>query len=174
MSTKLWYNQYVDNWMHALPLGNGRVGAMFYGKPQREVIEINEESLWSGRQIQEKNHAAPEILARIRELIFEDRLQEAAQLSGETFLADPPRVRFFESMGEVFVGVKSRGGFMFDIAWEEGKLTQVTVTATSEGMLQLKLPAYQLNPTANVAYTVKDSVLSYPCKENETVTLRFS
>ena len=77
MSTNLWYNRYVDNWMNALPLGNGRVGAMFYGNPQREVIEINEESLWSGRQIQEKNHASPEALARIREFIFEDRLQEA-------------------------------------------------------------------------------------------------
>lgn len=43
MSTKLWYNRYVDDWMHALPLGNGRIGAMLYGNPDRKVIEINEE-----------------------------------------------------------------------------------------------------------------------------------
>lgn len=103
MSTKLWYNRYVDDWMHALPLGNGRIGAMLYGNPQREVIEINEESLWSGRQIMEQNHATPEDLARIRALVLEERLQEAAQLSRETFLADPPRVRFYESFGEIFV-----------------------------------------------------------------------
>ena len=103
MSTKLWYDSFVDNWNHALPLGNGRVGAMFYGNPHREVMEINEESLWSGRQIKESNHATPEDLARIRELIFEHRLQEAAELCRATFLSDPIRLRFYESFGELSV-----------------------------------------------------------------------
>ena len=108
MSTKLWYDRYVDDWMHALPLGNGRIGAMLYGNPDREVIEINEESLWSGRQLKERNHATPEDLAKIRTLVFEERLQEAAQLSRETFLADPPRVRFYESFGEVFLDFENK------------------------------------------------------------------
>ena len=53
MSTKLWYNKFVDDWMWALPLGNGRIGAMLYGNPDCEQIEINEESLWSGKQQKE-------------------------------------------------------------------------------------------------------------------------
>ncbi len=108
MSTKLWYGRYIDDWIHALPLGNGRLGAMFYGNPHGEIIEINEESLWSGRQIKEKNHATPADLQKIRKLIFEDRLREAAQLSRETFLADPPRVRFYESFGEILVDFSDR------------------------------------------------------------------
>ena len=111
MSTKLWYDRYRNDWIHALPLGNGRVGAMFYGSPDRETIEINEESLWSGRQIKETNHATPADLQRIRELIFEDRLAEAAQLSRETFLADPPRVRFYESFGEIFMDFADQTDF---------------------------------------------------------------
>ena len=111
MSTTLWYNRYRNDWIHALPLGNGRVGAMFYGSPDRETIEINEESLWSGRQIKETNHATPADLQKIRELIFEDRLAEAAQLSRETFLADPPRVRFFESFGEIFIDFADQTDF---------------------------------------------------------------
>ena len=103
MSTTLWYNQFVDEWIHALPLGNGRVGAMVYGNPQRELIEINEESLWSGRQIKEEYHASPETLAEIRKLIAEERLKEAVELSRNTFLSSPPRVRFYESFGEIFV-----------------------------------------------------------------------
>lgn len=103
MSTKLFYNKFVDNWMHALPLGNGRIGAMVFGNPDRDVIEINEESLWSGRQIKENNHATPEALAEIRRLISEERLQEASELSEKTFLSDPPRVRFYESFGEIFI-----------------------------------------------------------------------
>ena len=111
MSTKRWYDRYQNDWINALPLGNGRVGAMFYGSPDRDIVEINEESLWSGRQIKETNHATPADLARIRELIFADQLQEAAQLSRETFLADPPRVRFYESFGEVLVDFADKSEF---------------------------------------------------------------
>ncbi len=103
MSTKLWYDEFVNDWMWALPLGNGRVGAMQYGNPDCEQIEINEESLWSGRQIQEKYHASPESLSEIRRLLHEEKLKEAAQLARETFLSDPPVVRSYESFGEIFV-----------------------------------------------------------------------
>lgn len=103
MSTKLWHNEFIDDWMCAFPLGNGRVGAMVYGNPQCEQIEINEESLWSGRQLEEKYHASPEALSEIRKLIFEEKLHEAAELARKTFLSDPSRVRFFESFGEIFI-----------------------------------------------------------------------
>lgn len=103
MSTKLWYDEFTNDWMHALPLGNGRVGAMLYGNPDKEQIEINEESLWRGRKIQEKYHASPEALAEIRRLISEEKLKEAAQMARETFLSDPPVVRSYESFGEIFV-----------------------------------------------------------------------
>ncbi len=103
MSTKLWYNEFHDDWMRALPLGNGRIGAMLYGNPHCEQIEINEESLWCGRQIEEKYHASPEALAQIRKLIFEEKLNEAADLARGTFLSDPPVVRSYESFGEIFV-----------------------------------------------------------------------
>ena len=103
MSTALWYDEFINDWMWALPLGNGRIGAMLYGNPDCEQIEINEESLWSGKQIKEKYHASPEALAEIRKLLHEERLKEAAQLARETFLSDPPVVRSYESFGEIFV-----------------------------------------------------------------------
>lgn len=103
MSTLLWFNEFVNEWMHALPLGNGRLGAMQYGNPHCEQIEINEESLWCGRKIKEKYHASPEALAEIRKLIFEEKLIEAADLARATFLSDPPVVRSYESFGEIFI-----------------------------------------------------------------------
>ena len=54
MSTKIFHNTYIRDWMRAFPLGNGRVGAMLYGDPHTETLEINEESLWSGRPLEEK------------------------------------------------------------------------------------------------------------------------
>ncbi len=103
MSTKLWHNEFIDDWMFAFPLGNGRVGAMQYGNPHCELIEINEESLWSGRQIEETYHASPEALSEIRKLIFEEKLKEAADLARATFLSNPPVVRSYESFGEIFI-----------------------------------------------------------------------
>lgn len=103
MSTLLWHNEFINDWMYAFPLGNGRVGAMQYGNPDCELIEINEESLWSGKRIEEKYHASPEALSEIRKLIFEERLHEAAALARKTFLSDPPVVRSYESFGEIFV-----------------------------------------------------------------------
>lgn len=101
MSTKLWHEDYERDWMRAFPLGNGRIGAMLYGDPYEETIEINEESLWSGRQIQEKYNSSPETLKKIRELLLDECYEEAAELCSKTFMASPECVRFFESMGEV-------------------------------------------------------------------------
>ena len=163
MSTKLWYDRYRNDWIHALPLGNGRVGAMFYGSPDRETIEINEESLWSGRQIKETNHATPADLQRIRELIFEDRLAEAAQLSRETFLADPPRVRFYESLGEIFIDFSDKTDFTdykkvlelstatATAAWRKGSTAYESECFVSEAYDAL---CYRVKATAPFSCTV--------------------
>ena len=45
---KLWYNKPARNWNEALPIGNGRLGAMVFGKVNEELIQLNEETLWSG------------------------------------------------------------------------------------------------------------------------------
>ena len=101
MSDKLFYRHFSDQWIHALPLGNGRIGAMVFGNPHCETIEINEESLWSGRNIRETYHATPEALVEMRKLLLEERMEEASALSTETFLSDPPFVQFYESFGEL-------------------------------------------------------------------------
>ncbi len=101
MSTKVWQEDYERDWMRAFPLGNGRVGAMLYGDPYCETIEINEESLWSGRQIEEKFNSSPEALEKVRALLLDECYEEAAALCEKNFMSDPPKVRFFESMGEV-------------------------------------------------------------------------
>ena len=163
MSTKLWYDRYQNDWIHALPLGNGRVGAMFYGSPHRDIVEINEESLWSGRQIKEQNHATPADLARIRELIFADQLQEAAQLSRETFLADPPRVRFYESFGEVLVDFADRSEStdyrkelelatgIASATWRKGSATYKTECFVSQAYDAL---CYRVTATAPFSCTI--------------------
>ena len=103
MSNIIFHDKYIRDWMRAFPLGNGRIGAMLYGDPHKETIEINEESLWSGKQLKEKCTADPKTLNKIRELLFKEKYEEASALCTDTFLASPPRVRFYESFGEIFI-----------------------------------------------------------------------
>lgn len=103
MSTKLWYNQFKDGWLNALPLGNGRLAAMFYGNPKREQIQLNEESLWTGRQLKEEYSTSPEIMQEIRTLLFNEEYEKAGELSDKYLLANPPRVRHYQTAGDIFI-----------------------------------------------------------------------
>ena len=108
MSTTIWHNRFVDDWNRAFPLGNGRIGAMVYGNPSRETIEINEESLWSGRQIEEKYNSSPEILQKIREMMFQEKYAEATELCWKHYAANPRVLRFYESFGEILIDFEDK------------------------------------------------------------------
>ena len=59
----LWHDRYEEDWLRAFPLGNGRIATMVYGGPEKEILQLNEESLWSGKQMREEYSSSPEILA---------------------------------------------------------------------------------------------------------------
>jgi len=80
----LWYTQPAGNvWTDALPLGNGRLGAMVYGNPAQEVIKLNESSVWSGGPNRNDNPDALAALPEIRRLIFAGKQAEAQQLAAQ-------------------------------------------------------------------------------------------
>lgn len=98
---QLWHNRYEENWLRAFPLGNGRIAAMVYGGPNAEILQINEESLWSGRQIREEYSSSPETLKQIRELLFQKKIDDAFALCEKHLLSDPPMVRHYQTFGEI-------------------------------------------------------------------------
>jgi alpha-L-fucosidase 2 len=80
---KLWYDKPATLWEAALPIGNGRLGAMVYGGEEIETIQLNEETVWAGEP---GNNILPEIreyLPQIRQLIFEGKNEEAQQLANK-------------------------------------------------------------------------------------------
>jgi alpha-L-fucosidase 2 len=79
----LWYRQPAAQWVEALPLGNGRLGAMVFGGLAEDRIQINEDTLWGGGPRDYTNPDAHAHLARLRELIFAGRTAEAEALSEE-------------------------------------------------------------------------------------------
>ncbi len=78
---KLWYDKPAQVWTEALPLGNGRLGAMVYGNPAAEQIQLNEETLWAGRPNNNANPDAREWIPKIRQLVFEGKYREAQDMA---------------------------------------------------------------------------------------------
>ena len=83
----LWYDKPAQYWEEALPLGNGRLGAMVYGNPAAEEIQLNEETVSAGSPYKNYNPEAKGALATIRQLIFAGRYPEAQELAGEKILS---------------------------------------------------------------------------------------
>ena len=78
---ELWYNAPANNWNDALPLGNGRIGAMVYGNPNHEVFQLNEETISKGSPYDNYNSKMKQSLGKIRELIFAGKNKEAEELA---------------------------------------------------------------------------------------------
>ena len=101
-SLKLWYNKPSGKvWENALPLGNGRLGAMVYGNVETETIQMNEHTLWSGSPNRNDNPKALDSLSVIRKLIFEGKQKQAEQLANKTILSKQSHGQMFEPAGEL-------------------------------------------------------------------------
>ena len=86
---KLWYRESAKAWEEALPVGNGRLGAMVFGKPADERIQLNEQTLWSGGPYDPAREGGAAALPEIRNLIFQGKYSEAHDLFGRTMMGMP-------------------------------------------------------------------------------------
>ena len=83
---KLWYNKPSAKWTDALPIGNGRLGAMIFGGIDTDRIQFNEETLWTGSPRDYNRKGAYVYLPQIRQLLFEGKQKEAEQLAEQKFM----------------------------------------------------------------------------------------
>ena len=98
---KLWYCQPADEWVEALPIGNGKLGAMIFGHIEHERIQLNEETLWDGHKFNRNNPEALNALPKVRQLLFEGKNQEATDLAAEKMMGIPPRIKSYQSVGDL-------------------------------------------------------------------------
>ncbi|HLO83341.1 MAG TPA: glycoside hydrolase family 95 protein, partial [Chitinophagaceae bacterium] len=99
----LWYTSPAKQWNNALPLGNGRMGAMVFGDPNRERIQLNEESLWAGTRVNDLNPSSKEHVKEIQQLLLQGKNQEAYQLTKKHMLGIPPSLRSYQTLGDIFI-----------------------------------------------------------------------
>ena len=79
-SQTLWYKEPAKIWNEALPLGNGRLGAMVYGGTENEIIQFNEETLWTGQPHDYAHKGAYKYLDELRQLLWDGKQDEAHKL----------------------------------------------------------------------------------------------
>ena len=99
----LWYDEPAEEWTEALPVGNGRLGAMIFGKTDTERIQFNEDSLWTGKPHDYAHEEAKDHLAEIRRLLFEGKQREAEQLAMDKFMSVPLRQRSYQPFGDLLI-----------------------------------------------------------------------
>lgn len=103
ISYQLWYTQPAKEWTDALPVGNGRLGAMIFGKTSKERIQFNEESLWAGVRRNCNNPKSLEYLDEIQTLLINDKNNEALVLAQKHMMGIPPRIRSYQTFGDVWI-----------------------------------------------------------------------
>src|SRR3970282_1103474 len=99
----LWYRQPAPQWDHAMPVGNGRLGAMVFGAVNRERIQLNEESLWmpSGDPMERDNPEALKYLPEVRRLLFAGAPAEAYRLAEKYLVGRPSRLQSYQTLGDL-------------------------------------------------------------------------
>jgi alpha-L-fucosidase 2 len=87
---KIWFNHPASNWNEALPIGNGRLGAMIFGGVEKEHLELNESSVWTGESRWDANPLALKSLQEVRQLLFKGEYREAEELAQKNILGSKP------------------------------------------------------------------------------------
>lgn len=100
----LWYRQPAgSNWNAALPVGNGRLGAMVYGGVEHERLQLNEDTVWEGYKRDGTNSNALTALPEVRRLLFEGKNEEASDLAAKTMMGIPSRIKSYQPLADLII-----------------------------------------------------------------------
>lgn len=104
---RLWYRNPAEKWREALPVGNGSLGGMVYGRPFHEVIQLNEETIWSSKSRNRINQDALKNLKKIRKLIHEKNIEEAEKMALLALSGVPYSQGSYQTAGELYLDALS-------------------------------------------------------------------
>jgi alpha-L-fucosidase 2 len=130
----LWYTKPASIWTDALPVGNGRMGAMVFGGAAHERIQFNESTVWTGEPHDYAHKGASQSLAKIRELLWAGKQKEAEDLAMKEFMSDPIRQRAYQALGDLLIDTEGVGevtGYKRSLDLDTGI---VTTEFTSNGV----------------------------------------
>jgi alpha-L-fucosidase 2 len=123
---RLWYTHPARQWVEALPVGNGRLGAMVFGDPCKEIIQLNENTVWAGQPNRNDNPDAIEALPEVRKLIFEGKYKEAQDLVNQKFISKTSHGMPYQIVGNLklfFPGHENYSNYYRELDIEKAVVT---------------------------------------------------
>ena len=109
---KLWYNKPSGSvWENALPVGNGRLGAMIFGNVEKETIQLNEHTVWSGSPNRNDNPLALDSLSLMRQLIFDGKQKDAERLANKVLISKKSHGQMFQPVGSLQLAFEGHGSY---------------------------------------------------------------
>nr|WP_229506967.1 glycoside hydrolase family 95 protein [Pseudoduganella rivuli] len=134
-SLALWYDQPAGQWLEALPVGNGRVGAMVFGRVAQERVQLNEDTLYAGGPYNPNNPQFHDALPKVRALIDQGKYKEASDLAAVAMIGKPGTQMPFGAAGDLlldFIGLTGAAGYRRRLDLD----TAIAVTRFSNGKAQ--------------------------------------
>jgi alpha-L-fucosidase 2 len=99
----LWYRQPATKWTEALPIGNGRLGAMIFGGVELERIQLNEDTVWAGEKRDRNNPEGAQAVREVRRLLGEGKPGQAEALADKSILSIPRRLPPYQTLGDLLL-----------------------------------------------------------------------
>lgn len=168
--TKLWYDTPAANWDHALPLGNGSLGAMCFGGTTFDRFSLNDDTVWSGGCMDRVNPDARDALPEVRRLLREGRLGEAEELAEEALVATPEGQRCYEPLAELSIQCRTPRHSRFQspiyALWFEGR--DMRSHEPNDGVTEYRRELDLRDGVHRVSYTLdgipfaREAFISYP------------
>ncbi len=134
----LQYKDQAETWCDALPMGNGRLGAMVYGHTCVERIQLNDDSLWYGEFIDRNNPSLKERLPEIRRLVFSGDIYQAEELIMQYMAGTPACMRRYTLLGELDIALNQHLPFIAGwLPTSEGTTDYFSDLDLIEGILKI-------------------------------------
>ena len=138
---RLWYRQPATEWLEALPIGNGSMGAMLYGGTQEDIVCLNEDTFWSGSPHNNNSPEALQYLPEVRRLIFEGKESEAEKLVNQHFVKGPHGQRFLP-LGNLHIHFLQLQGFVTGYERDLNLEDALAHVGYRQGNVSIKSTAY--------------------------------
>ena len=106
---RIWFEHPAKDWNEALPLGNGRLGAMWFGRPDHDLLQLNHDTFWSGLPHDYDDPDAHNYLDRIRKLIFDGKESDAVGVMDRHFMGRPVRQQAYQPLGDLHIDHVDQG-----------------------------------------------------------------
>ena len=122
-ATKLWYRQPAAKWEEALPIGNGRLGAMVFGGVQEERLQINEDTIWAGEKRDRNNPKGASSIPEVRRLLLAGKIKEAEELADKNIISTPRRLPPYQPFGDLklrFFGQENASDYRRELDLDSG------------------------------------------------------